>query len=404
MPTGRLKIEVFTAEEGKPLPISTVLVKDKDGKLIEELETDINGHTQTISLPAPDLKYSETPDTSERPYSLYDITVKNKDYDNIMVKNVQVLPDSTAIQGVDLSSFIKQGPMDNIIITDNTLYGDYPPKIVEPEIKDVNNDTGYVVLDKVVIPETVIVHMGNPQNAAKDYWIPFTSYIKNVACSEIYSTWPRETIKANVHAIISFTLNRVYTEWYRNKGYNFTITNQTAYDQYFVYGRTIYAEISQIVDEIFTSYITKTGIVQPILTQYCDGKTTLCPKGMSQWGSKALGDKGYGSLSILQNYYGSDVYLKTAAKVIGVPKSYQRLLQIGSVGPDVKTMQSQLAEINKNYPGIPAPVADGIFGEKTRQSVVKFQQVFNLIPDGLVGPATWYKISYIYVAVKKLNG
>ena len=233
--------------------------------------------------------------------------------------------------------------------------------------------------------------------------MPFKDYIKNVACSEIYSTWPDATLRANVLAIISFVLNRVFTEWYRGKGYDFTITSSTAYDHAFVYGRNIYKSISIVVDEMFNTYITKFGIRQPLLAQYCDGKKVSCPNWMSQWGSKYLGDQGYNAINILRRYYGQDIYLEQARKVSGIPASYPGVvLQVGSRGKDVRTIQNQLLTISRNYPAIPKLKVDGIFGNMTRQAVQIFQQVFYLPASGLVDFPTWYKISNIYVAVAKL--
>ncbi|MFV0519512.1 MAG: peptidoglycan-binding protein [Lachnospirales bacterium] len=403
MAKGRLQVEVYTAENALPLPNTKVEIFSTDGTLLEVAGTDESGKTAELSLNAPEQTFSEIP-TETRPYSEYNIIVSNDSYPTIEIKNVQILPNVTALQPVDMSFFVDQLDQREIVIEDNVLYGDYPAKIPEDSVKDISTDSGFVVLDKPVIPEFVVVHTAAPSVAATDYWIPFTSYIKNVACSEIYSTWPKETIRANVLAIISFTLNRVYTEWYRSQGKYFTITSTTAYDQYFKYGRTIYKEISQIVDELFSTYITRSGIRQPILTQYCDGKNTTCPNAMSQWGSKYLGDKGYTAIEILKNYYGSGVYLVTAEKVTGVPVSWPgRTLQQGSRGSDVKTIQQQLTTIHKNYPAIPSLVADGIYGPGTRKAVEIFQTTFNLSPTGTVTYSTWYKISQIYVAVEKLG-
>ncbi len=403
MARGRLQVEVFTAENALPLPNSKIEIYNTDGSLMEIAGTDSSGKTAEVSLDAPDLQYSEIPGET-RPYSEYNLKIINDSYPTIEVKNVQILPNQTALQPVDMSFLIDQLNQREIVVEDNVLYGNYPPKIPEAPLKDVSSDSGFVVLDKPVIPEFVVVHTAAPSTPATDYWIPFTSYIKNVACSEIYSTWPKETIKANVIAIISFTLNRVYTEWYRSQGKYFTITSTTAYDQYFKYGRTIYKEISQIVDQYFSTYLTKTGARQPILTQYCNGTTTTCPNAMSQWGSKYLGDKGYTAIEILKNYYGSGVYYVTAEKVSGVPMSWPgRELQQGSRGNDVRTIQKQLTAINKNFPAIPKLTADGIYGPGTRTAVEKFQRTFNLSPTGRVDYATWYKISQVYVAVEKLG-
>jgi hypothetical protein len=226
-----------------------------------------------------------------------------------------------------------------------------------------------------------------------------------VASSEIYTTWPRETLRANILAILSFTMNRVYTEWYRGKGYDFTITNSTAYDQAFTYGRTLFREISDVVDELFTTYISRLNILQPLFTQYVDGKSVPPRDGwLSQWGSKALGDEGLTAIQILKNYYGSEIVLKQAQKVEGIPLSFPGItLKEGASGESVRAIQTQLNAISKNYPLIPQTAADGVYGEKTAEAVRVFQEIFGLPVTGTVNFPTWYQISDVYVAVSKLS-
>jgi peptidoglycan hydrolase-like protein with peptidoglycan-binding domain len=261
-----------------------------------------------------------------------------------------------------------------------------------------------VVLPEPVVPEYVVVHAGPPDwEGAPEYWIPYSDYIKNVASSEIYATWPEEAIKANVLAINSFTLNRVFTEWYRGKGKSFTITNSTSYDHYFVYGRNIFDEISRVVDDLFTTYITRPGIRQPLLAQYCDGRKVSCPDWMTQWGSKDLAEQGYAAIDILKHFYGYEIYLSEAKQVQGVPSSYPgSALRTGSEGNDVRTIQEQLNAVAKKYPAIPKQRVDGVFGETTRKAVETFQRVFHLTADGVVGRSTWYKLSNVYVAVTRM--
>ncbi|MDO5518420.1 MAG: peptidoglycan-binding domain-containing protein, partial [Clostridium sp.] len=233
--------------------------------------------------------------------------------------------------------------------------------------------------------------------------VPYKEYIKNVASCEIYSTWPESTIRANVFCIISFTLNRIYTEWYRGKGKNFDITSSTAYDHAFNYGRNIYDSISAIVDEIFSTYIRRMGKKQPLLTQYCDGKNVKCPEWLSQWGSKSLGDQGKLPYEILRYYYGNDIELTTAEKVEGSPQSYPGYnLTVGSEGEAVRMLQEQLNRIAVNYPLIPKLAIDGRFTQKMSDSIKTFQGVFNLPKTGVVDYATWYKISDVYVGVSKI--
>ena len=290
-----------------------------------------------------------------------------------------------------------------VVIPAHTLYGNYPPKIAEAEVKPVSQ-TGEIVLSRVVVPEFVVVHDGSPRDTtATDYYVRYRDYIKNVASSEIYSTWPRAALQANILAIMSFTLNRVYTEWYRNKGFNFTITSSTAFDHKWIYGRNIFESISEVVDEIFDAYLSRPNVKQPILTQYCDGNRVTCPNWMSQWGSKNLADQGYSSIEILRYYYGDSIYINAAEEVAGVPSSYPGYaLRIGSSGDAVRQIQEQLNAISNNYPLIPKISVDGIYGPATENAVKVFQSVFNLTQDGIVGRRTWYRIQDIYVAVTRI--
>ena len=403
--SGSLQIQVTDTSIGMPIPNAKVIIKDESNNTIEELITDNSGQTPIINLPAPNINFSlEENNNSTRPYSIYNLQASSKDYNLKNIIGVQILPRDLAIQEINLERKDKTNQENNITIKPNTLWGQYDPKIPEDPTKPLNFPSGEVVLNKIVIPEYIVVHDGVPSDSsAKNYYILFKDYIKNVACSEIYSTWPDATLRANILAIISFVLNRVYTEWYRNKGYDFTITSSTAYDHAFFYGRNIYKSISIIVDEMFNTYITKFGIRQPLLAQYCDGKKVSCPNWLSQWGSKYLGDQGYSAINILRRYYGQDIYLDQAQKISGIPISFPgTTLQVGSRGQNVRTIQSQLSAINKNYPAIPKLKVDGIFGNQTRQAVQTFQNVFYLPATGLVDFKTWYKISNVYVAVQKL--
>lgn len=403
--SGSLQIQVTDTSIGMPIPNAKVIIKDESNNIIEELITDNSGQTPIINLPAPNINFSlEENNNSTRPYSVYNLQASSKDYNLKNIIGVQILPRDLAIQEINLERKDTPNQENNIIIKPNTLWGSYDPKIPEDPTKPLNSPSGEVVLNKIVVPEYIVLHDGVPSDSsAKNYYILFKDYIKNVACSEIYSTWPDATLRANILAIISFVLNRVYTEWYRNKGYDFTITSSTAYDHAFFYGRNIYKSISIIVDEMFNTYITKFGIRQPLLAQYCDGKKVSCPNWLSQWGSKYLGDQGYSAINILRRYYGQDIYLDQAQKISGIPISFPgTVLQVGSRGQNVRTIQSQLSAINKNYPAIPKLKVDGIFGNQTRQAVQTFQNVFYLPATGLVDFKTWYKISNVYVAVQKL--
>lgn len=254
------------------------------------------------------------------------------------------------------------------------------------------------------VPEFITVHIGTPDSAGENVTVSFPDYVKNVASSEIYPTWEPSAIRANVLAIISFALNRVYTEFYRSRGYSFQITSSTAYDQKFIPGRNIFENIDQIVNEIFNNYIRRQGQVEPLSAKFCNGTTTTCD-GLSQWGSQDLAQQGYDSIQILRHYYGDDIELVVNAPVEGIRTSYPGFpLRMGAIGPNVTIIQSALNRISQNYPAIPKiqPV-DGIFNSSTEAAVRKFQSIFNLTPDGIVGEATWYKIIYLYGGITRLS-
>lgn len=404
--SGDLRISVFAQDVGRPASNATVRIAPTFNKtqIIEEVVTDTSGRSPTVELAAPPLDYSMEPGEG-KPYSEYDVSVTMEGYQPVNIEGVQILPTTTAIQNISLNPLVRlEEQPENLLIEQHTLWGEFPPKIPEDDVKPLPETSGFVVLPEPVVPEFVVVHAGAPTDtSAQNYWIPFRDYIKNVASCEIYSTWPTSTIEANVLAILSFTLNRVYTEWYRGRGFNFTITNSTAFDQAFTYGRNIYQRISEIVDYLFTNFITRPGIRQPLFTQYCDGQRVSCPSWLSQWGSKFLGDDGLSSVNILRNYYGQDIYLAQAESVSGVPVSFPGVnLQVGSTGEAVRTIQTQLNAISDNYPAISKIRVDGIYGQQTRNAVQTFQEIFNLPQTGIVDFATWYAISNIFVAVERL--
>ena len=369
---------------------------------VEELITDENGQTIEVELEAPNIEYSLEP-SAIRPYSEYTIVITAKGYEPVYISGSEILPSVTSLQNVAMNPVVLEETSETFVIGEHTLYGDYPPKIMESEVKDIE-ETGEIVLSRPVIPEYVVVHDGPPTDTtANNYYVKYADYIKNVASSEIYATWPESTITANVLAIMSFTLNRVYTEWYRNKGYNFTITSSTAFDQKWINGRNVFRNISEIVDNIFTNFLSRPGISQPILTQYCDGQRVTCPEVMSQWGSKSLGDSGYSAIEILRYYYGDNIYINTATQVSGVPSSWPTYnLNIGASGNNVRIIQRQLNRIAQAYPKIPMVTVDGRYGENTANAVRTFQRIFDLPQSGIVDFPTWYKISEIYVAVSKI--
>lgn len=405
--TGNLNVIVTGTDSYSPLSSATIEIANtgEPNRILESVNTDRNGQTGNIELSAPPREYSMEP-TDNQPYSEYNVKISAPGYQEGFVSGVQIFSGENGLQSIVLQPS-EQTPdyvYNPIVIGGHTLWEYYPPKIAEPEIKPLS-ESGEIVLSRVVVPETIVVHDGVPgDSTATDYYVPYIDYIKNVACCEIYSTWPESTIEANILAIMSFTLNRVYTEWYRNKGYNFTITSSTAYDHKWIYGKTIYENISQIADRLYNRYLARPNVKQPILTQYCDGKRVSCPNWMTQWGSKALGDDGFSAIDIIHYYYGSDMYVNEAEIVSGIPSSYPGYdLTIGSSGEPVITIQEQLNRIAQNYPAIPTVTVDGIYGSATAESVRAFQSIFNLPVSGIVDFPTWYKISQIYVGVSKIG-
>ncbi len=396
---GLLRLHIFLDSFGTPAANAQVKITDSyKNVVLEEGVTDANGQIPPVSLPSPPLEYSMN-SFMPRPFNEYDVNIVVPDRYAALIRNVQIYPNTTAIQNAIMTPIF-----DYVDIPYPVLWGTFPPKIPESPIKKLPFPENLVVLPQPVIPGDVVVHDGRPDDAAApNHTVPYKDYIKNVVSSEIYASWPVEALKANILAIQSFTLNRVFTEWYRGKGFNFTITNSTAYDQAFSYGRNIFREVSDVVDEVFATYITKPDIRQPLLTQYSDGRRVRRDGWLSQWGSKELADQGYTAIQILKNYYGNDVMLMEAEKVEGVPQSFPGVtLKIGSKGDAVRTIQNQLNAISNNYPLIPKLVEDGEYGDATAASVKTFQQIFGLPETGEVDFATWYKISDIYVAVKKL--
>ncbi len=371
---------------------------------LEVVETNSSGQTDVLDLAAPPVEYSLDENNTKQPYSEYTLQVSAPGFEPISISGTEILSNVTAIQNILLQPEDTPREQEDVyVIPAHTLYGNYPPKIAEDEIKPVT-ETGEIVLSRVVVPEYIVVHDGSPRDrTAQNYYVKYKDYIKNVASSEIYATWPDNTIRANVLAIMSFTLNRVYTEWYRNQGLDFTITSSTAFDHKWINKRNIFDSISRIVDEVFSNYLSRPNVRQPILTQYCDGKRVQCPNWMTQWGSKYLGDQDYSTIDILRYYYGDDMYINTAQEISGVPSSWPGyILEIGSSGDKIRQIQEQLNVIAGAYPALPKINADGIYGPATANAVREFQSIFGLPETGKVDYSTWYKISEIYVGVSRI--
>lgn len=403
---GSLQINLTSGLNSRPVADATIHISytGVPDSILEELHTDSSGQTETIELNAPPLEYSLNPAIEEQPYSEYTLHIEAPGFESVSIAGVEILPTVKAIQNVTMNPSDTTGPSEEVfVIPAHTLYGTYPAKIPESEIKPMD-ETGEIVLSRVVVPEYIVVHDGSPRDStARNYYVKYKDYIKNVASSEIYATWPKDTIRANVLAIMSFTLNRVYTEWYRNMGYDFTITSSTAFDHKWIPERNIYADISVIVDELFSNYLSRPGVRQPILTQYCDGRQVQCPDWMTQWGSCSLGEQGYSAIQILRYYYGDDMYINTAESIAGIPSSWPGYdLDTGATGSKVRQMQEQLNTIAGAYPALPRIDADGVYGPATKAAVRKFQSIFGLPATGIVDYPTWYKISEVYVGVSRI--
>lgn len=403
---GTLQINVTSSVNAFPVERAEISISytGVPESTLEKIQTDSSGQTETIELAAPPEEWSLDIEEDRQPYSEYTLSIKAPGFEPVNIAGTEILANVKAIQNIQMKPADVSGEEDQVfVIPAHTLYGDYPPKIAEAEIKPVT-ETGEIVLSRVVVPEYIVVHDGSPRDStATNYYVKYKDYIKNVASSEIYATWPENTIRANVLAIMSFTLNRVYTEWYRNKGYDFTITSSTAFDHKWIPERNIFDSISVIVDELFADYLSRPNVRQPILTQYCDGRRVSCPNWLTQWGSKALGDQGLTAIEILRYYYGDDMYINTAQEISGIPSSWPGYtLERGASGEKVRQMQEQLRVISEAYPAIPKVEADGIYGPATAQAVEKFQSVFGLPVTGTVDYSTWYKISEIYVGVSRI--
>ena len=403
---GTLQINVTSSVNAFPVERAEISISytGVPESTLEKIQTDSSGQTETIELAAPPEEWSLDIEEHRQPYSEYTLSIKAPGFEPVNIAGTEILANVKAIQNIQMKPADVSGEEDQVfVIPAHTLYGDYPPKIAEAEIKPVT-ETGEIVLSRVVVPEYIVVHDGSPRDStATNYYVKYKDYIKNVASSEIYATWPENTIRANVLAIMSFTLNRVYTEWYRNKGYDFTITSSTAFDHKWIPERNIFDSISVIVDELFADYLSRPNVRQPILTQYCDGRRVSCPNWLTQWGSKALGDQGLTAIEILRYYYGDDMYINTAQEISGIPSSWPGYtLEQGASGEKVLQMQEQLRVISGAYPAIPKVEADGIYGPATAQAVEKFQSVFGLPVTGTVDYSTWYKISEIYVGVSRI--
>lgn len=399
MAIGYLKIQARTAHDAVPLSGVQVRILDNQGNRMYELTTDESGETQRVSLETVDKSFSLNPNFSGLPYTSYNVLAQAAGFNTLWVTEIPIFDGETAVLPISLVPMqeFQRSPMQTEISV-----GKPAVAMTEPRNQEGSVVSPYI-LRQVVIPNPITVHLGSPSSYASNVQVTFPDYVKNVASSEIYPTWPTAALMANIYAIITFALNRVYTEWYPSRGYDFDITNSTAYDQYFVYGRPIYESISRIVDNIFNEYVRRQGQNAPYFTSFCNGSTVSC-LGMSQWGTVNLANQGLTPLQILRSYYPDDVEIAETNIITNVLSSYPGTsLKVGSRGLDVQTIQTYLNRIRKNYPAIPAITDEtGVFGNNTKTAVTKFQSIFNLTPDGIVGKSTWYKISSLYAAVTRL--
>ncbi|NFA43855.1 spore cortex-lytic protein [Clostridium botulinum] len=402
MGKGYILVRLFKFKDALPNTKGKLIITNaEDGEIVYEKDDafDISGRSEFIEVITPEKKLSQQPyEEGVIPYGIYNIDILPENFEEVIIDGVSVFEDITSIQNVEVGEEEENNGLPKKIII--------PPEqlvLNAKRDKQVGSMVQPLVLERPYIPEFIVVHLGPPSSAAENVTVGFVDYIKNVASSEIYPTWPEESLKANIYCQISFALNRIYTEWYRNKGYSFQITNSTAYDQYFIKGRNIFDNISKIVDEIFSEYIITIGNKTPFFAQYCNGTTVKCD-GLSQWGTVDLANSGMKALGILQYYFGYDKTLVRATMIEGIPESYPGTpLRLNDENNNVKVIQKQLNRISKNFPAIPKiPYENGKFDKITEDAVKVFQKVFNLTQDGIVGRATWYRISSIYVGVKRL--
>jgi peptidoglycan hydrolase-like protein with peptidoglycan-binding domain len=408
--TGYIRVQVSTGDEALPIPDAEVIIKN-GGVDFFKTTTDENGRTGKYPLPAPCIGNTLDPYARSPAYSLSDVEVRANGFVSQIVRGVEIFDTQTAILPVHMEPLTEERrlvsnmtvlPARSEVPSTNSIQ--IPPNAqTYPGECPILQASPARSQNEVIIPDFITVHLGRPENVnARNVRVAFPEYIKNVTSSEIYATWPQQSLRANIHAIVSFALNRVYTEWYPSRGYAFDITNSTAYDQYFRQGGPIYESISVIVDEIFNVYAHRQGFKNPYFTQFCDGRTVSCP-GMSQWGTVTLANQGFCALQILHHYYPKDLMLRQTDNIAGITSSFPGELRLGSEGEAVRRMQNDLNRIRANYPLIPMIWnPNGKFDHETQNAVMTFQRVFNLPQNGVVNRATWNRITNIFVAVSRL--
>ena len=399
MATGILRIQAFAARQSAPVEGVTVNIVG-DGFTATRM-TDAEGNAADVTLTAPDCALSlEEDNTTRLPYAVCSLTASKAGYRTVRIQGIQVFAGQVTLAQPEM-----------IPETEEDRDVENPPIVIPPHPlfaggggsgRAPTDPCAPRVLDRVIIPKNITVHLGKPAASARNVTVSFRRYIANVASSEVYPTWPESALRANIHCQISLALNRIYTEWYPSRGYSFNITNSTSYDQYYVHGRTVFDVMVRLTDDIFNTYLRKTGTVNPYYSEYCDGKSVTCP-GLKQWGTVTLAKQGKTPLQILKYYYGSNIEIVRTNNIQAIPQSYPGSpLRQGDSGTAVFTLQRQLNRIAKDYPFFGKLSVDGVFGPRMVSTVKTFQRQFNLTADGVVGRQTWYKISYIYVSVKDL--
>ena len=396
--TGTLRIQTFAARQSAPMEGVTVTVQG-DGFTLHRI-TDVTGSAADIPIEAPACALSLDESNTTRPYAIVSLAATKPGYRTVRIEGIQIFAGQVTLaqpQMLPVTEEDRDIPNAPIVIPPHALFAGSGGSGPQPR----ENCTPRV-LEQVIIPKNITVHLGKPAAAARNVTVSFRDYIANVASSEVYPTWPEQALRANIHCQISLALNRIYTEWYPSKGYTFNITNSTSYDQYYVHGRTVFDVMVRITDDIFNTYLRKRGTVNPYYSEYCDGKSVTCP-GLKQWGTVTLANQGRTALQILRYYYGSDIEIVRTSNIQSIPQSYPGSpLRQGDSGTAVFTLQRQLNRITKDYPFLGKLTVDGVFGSRMAATVKAFQKQFNLTADGVVGRQTWYKISYIYVSVKDL--
>lgn len=399
MAIGYLLIQARTAHDAVPLSGVQVKIQGEQGETLYDLVTDENGETRKVPLETLDKSFSQNQYYAGVPYKSYNVLGQKGGFDRIYVAQIPIYEGETAVLPLMLVPMEQRQTHQG----QTRIFVGKPAVAMREPRSQEGGEADPRIMRQVIIPNPITVHLGAPGSYASNVQLSFSDYVKNVASSEIYPTWPEASLRANIYAIITFALNRIFTEWYRSRGYDYDITNSTAYDQYYVYGRPIYDSISRVTDDIFNEYVRRQGQNAPYFTSFCSGSTVSC-QGMSQWGTVPLAENGYTPLQILRNYYPNDVEIAETQAIANVPSSYPgTALRVGSTGLDVQTIQTYLNRIRRNYPAIPVITdQEGTFGESTKAAVTKFQSIFGLAADGIVGKATWYKISMLYTAVVRL--